>query len=250
MRVLALSEHPSAALYAMAKALGETTIACFCPPDVARNLIPSQADRVLCFWDDIMQQTDYVGRAVVCSQIVRHVQEKFGKTDAILVRDPDMDLGPALAERLELLHLGHVTSAHAVAEAGSTLMIERRVGCIEERLRVNAPVLLCVMTPDPADGKTHAFEGEIERLTLDDLGVGRSELGWRRHFCPAPSEGAPVPQPRAITAEALCARGLTEGWFVDKAPARPGNGSDGDASKSNGSGGDASNGKGNGGTGA
>ncbi len=192
-RVLALV-HGGGAL-PCALGLGEVTALVLGDPDGARGVAAAMAAgvaRVVAIAEDGIVATDYLGAA----QVVASAARKLGFDVIVAGAGHRGALGPAVAERLSLLHLTGVVEARIDDQA---VIARRRAGGFVRTYRAPLPVVLCAsaalaLEAPPA---SPSVETPIERLTLAEIGVAPAELGWRRRFAPQPATG-PTPRPRVL----------------------------------------------------
>jgi electron transfer flavoprotein alpha/beta subunit len=111
-------------------------------------------------------------------------------------------IGPALAEWLELPHLGGVIAAHA---DGGALLIERRVAGATHRYRVPLPALVCVAGFTPAGRAARAVDRARAPVVVDPLELEPGGLELRNAVSAAPTRRTP-PRAELLDARALAAR--------------------------------------------
>ena len=194
--------------------LGETTAIALAPPgDVSEEVMRASravgAARTVRVWDDAIVSTDYLGIAFTLAATVRTLMGDLTQGQAvILCGDGGLGaVGPALAERLGVPHLGHV---FAVGRGEGRVIVRRGAGAEMRAYAGTPPVVLCV-TPDgkptPADGGT----GTTEVWTLEQAGIAAAEVAYRKRFRARPEPG-PTAKPRVFDdARALAARLLADG---------------------------------------
>jgi electron transfer flavoprotein alpha/beta subunit len=225
VRAVALVHQPEdLALVRLATGLGETLVVSVAAPSEAIEQLLQQARtagavRTVRLWDDAMQATDYLGVAFTLAATVRAVLgDLAARPTVVLCGDGGRGaVGPAVAERLGLPHLGEVVGASMMDDR---VVARRRSGTVVRLYAGKPPSVLCVAaapTESPAaeaGGWTSAV-GETEVWTLGQAGLTGAELSYRKRFKPHPSLG-PVGAPRlfadvAQLAARLQADGLLSG---------------------------------------
>lgn len=225
MRTVALvHRRADLPLVKLAAQLGDTTVVAVAPPGDATEELLAQARadgavRTIRIWDDAMEATDYLGVAYALSATIRAVMGDLG-TPPVLVLCGDGGrgaVGPAVAERLSLPHLGEVVGVQAME---GRIVAKRRSGPVVRLYAGRPPLVLCVAQA-PADAAAPeaagwtAAAGSTEVWTLGQAGLTAAELSYRKRFRPHPSPG-PSPSPRvfadvAALVERLRADGLLTG---------------------------------------
>jgi electron transfer flavoprotein alpha/beta subunit len=159
------------------------------------------AVRAVRLWDDSIGEIDYLGVATALAGALR----KLGLPTAIVCGDGGSGaVGPALAERLALPHLGRVLDARI---EGDKLLARRRGLRAIHKFAATPPAVLCVIDQAPPEApKETNGGGEIEVWSLGDAQLSVAELSYRRSFRPQPASG-PTPSPRRFAdVAALVAR--------------------------------------------
>lgn len=193
-------------------ALGDTVVVSVAPDtsgwmERARAL---GAVRSVRLWDDALAATDYLGIAYTLAAAVRVLGADGQAPPVVLAGDADRaSVGPAVAERLGMPHLGNVVGA--TVEDGK-IVAQRRTRGVVRRFAGAAPCVLCLLTHELEPVHVNAAAGEEETWTLSRIGLTAAELSYRRRFKPVPSPGPPH-APRvfdnvAALAERLRADGL------------------------------------------
>lgn len=113
--------------------------------------------------DSDLGDVDYLGLAQVLAAAVKHVAAKI-----VVCGDRSGDegagaIGPAIAELLEWSHL---TAVVRIAVEGDGLAVVRHGDGVVQRLRVQAPAVLCVAAPPVAARETHEARGA--RVAAED----------------------------------------------------------------------------------
>jgi electron transfer flavoprotein beta subunit len=153
--------------------------------------------------DSQLGDVDYLGVAQVLAAAVKHV-----KAQVVVCGDRSGDegagaIGPAIAE---LLECSHVTAVSRLAVEGEQLLVVRHGDGVDQRLRVQPPVVLCVAAapvspsaapaPGPADDddddeppaerrskprpRARTPVPTIDELDLADLGIDPRQVAPRR----------------------------------------------------------------------
>ena len=164
--------------------------------------------------DRELGDVDYLGIAQVLAAAVGHVEARL-----VVCGDRSGDeaagaIGPALAE---LLGWSHLTQVHSIAVEGDHLLAVRHGDGVVQRLRVEAPAVLCVAAPPvtvrraptradddredeaPAPRRTRA---RTPVPTIDELDLGDLELDPRA-IAPRRGSAGKLRQVRARGAPAL-----------------------------------------------
>ena len=209
-------------LLAIASPLGEVVAVHACAEaDAARGnealLAAGQhgASRAVRISDVVLTGVDYLAVAHVLACAVRHLCE--GRPDAlVIVLSGDRGrgaVGPAVAERLAVPHLGSVRQIELKEDR---LVVDRLCGAELRRYAGVPPIVLACSLPSKlaADDAAKA-PLSIEVLTLDTLQITAPELQYRRRFRPAEG-GVPRPRPHLVSSvETLGDRLVRDGlWPV------------------------------------
>jgi len=147
------------------------------------------ASRAVQVVDAAIAEVDYLAVAHVLACAVRHLCEVTSGVPVIVLAGDRgrAAIGPAVAERLALPHLGAVASIESQQDR---LLVERHSGPRRQRYRGSPPVVLaCHLPASPqASGKA---ERPVEDLALDTLQITLPELRYRRRF--RPEDGPAIP---------------------------------------------------------
>jgi electron transfer flavoprotein alpha/beta subunit len=217
MRAIALVHRAAdRAAVRVALTLGETTLVAVAPPSAECETLLAAgraqgAVRAIRLWDPSLESTDYLGTALTLASTVKALGELTAAASAvptvIVCGDRgDGAVGPAVAERLSLPHLGRVLGA--TVDNGK--VIARRRTSTGVRLYAGTPpVVLCVV--DDAGPPLEKGSGAIDVWSLADAGLTQAELSYRRRFLPQQGNG-PEGRPRLFAdAAALAARLRADG---------------------------------------
>ena len=175
--------------------LGETTVLCVAPPGEQIESVLAEARklgaaRTVRLWDDVVESTDYLGLGYTLAAMVKTVLGGDMTADPAVILCGDAGraaVGPALAERLGIPHLGDVVGA-SMMEA--RVVARRRSGAVVRLYASRPPVVLCVSSYDPPAGdKPQPDKGTTEAWALGQAGLTAAELAYRKRFKPQPSEG-------------------------------------------------------------
>lgn len=207
----------------IAVGLGDTTVVALAPdgPEIEALLDESRtlgAIRCVRLWDDTLATTDFLGVAIALAATIRTAVGDLGAPPTVIVSGDQGRgaVGPALAERLGLPHLGAVIAAELV---DGRVVARRREGEVERLYAGKPPLVLHVSataTPPPtaaagaaeAAGWTEAV-ATTEAWNLEKAGLTPHELAYRRRFRTERAIGVEPVRPRPKTfpsAEALAAR--------------------------------------------
>jgi electron transfer flavoprotein alpha/beta subunit len=217
VRAFALIHRPSdlAAVRAATK-LGETTAVAALPALASASQLLGRARaleavRAIRLWDDALDATDYLGVAIALAGVVRTLAPDPASLASTVIFCGEGGrgvVGPALAERLQLPHLGGVLGVSAVDDR---LIVRRRDGAVVRLYAGSAPAVLCVVDPGPAGDEPSAPD-DSEQWTLERCGLTPAEVSYRRRFRPRASAG-PAAAPRKFAdAHALAARLRGDGF--------------------------------------
>lgn len=202
-RVVALVHRASELpLVRLGVSLGETTVVAVAPPGDAIEAVLSEARRLgaartVQLWDAAVESTDYLGVAYALAATVRTLLggDLAGNPAVVLAGDDGRGaVGPAVAERLSVPHLGDVIGA-SMMEA--RVVARRHSGAVVRLYAARPTVVLCVCTGDVsanASANPNA-SGSTESWTLQQAGLTGAELAYRKRFRPQWAPG-PTPSPR------------------------------------------------------
>lgn len=147
------------------------------------------ATRAVQVVDAAMAEVDYLAVAHVLACAVRHLCE-VGSGPPVIVLAGDRGrgaIGPAVAERLALPHLGAVARVEMQQDR---ILVERHCGQWRRRYRGSPPIVLaCILPTAPPAGERGG--ASVEDLGLDTLQITLPELRYRRRF--RPESGPPIP---------------------------------------------------------
>ena len=155
------------------------------------------AARAVQVTDALFENVDYLAVAHTLACTVRVLSAPLGAPPAlVLTGDRGRGaVGPAVAERLSIPHLGAV---QAVELARDHLLVDRQLGSGVQRLRGTPPVVLaCVLPAEPSSAVVVAPSASIEALDLEALHITPQELLHRRRFRPV-TGAAPASRPRVL----------------------------------------------------
>lgn len=134
--------------------------------------------------DGVLDRADYLATA----QVLAATATRVG-FDLIICGDRSQDelhgaTGPAVAELLDLPHVGNVVETRG--DGGAVVLTQRAAGNLH-KLRCPLPCLLCVAAytktaSDDGPSTPSPRGGNIEQLYLADLGIDARELSHRRQF--------------------------------------------------------------------
>jgi electron transfer flavoprotein alpha/beta subunit len=199
-----LEDERDLGLVTMATSLGET-IALSCAPlddgarvdTLLRRAIGAGAKRAVRICDSVLVGADYLATAHVLACAVRHLIDAPGSPSSIVVLAGDRGrgaVGPAVAERLAVAHLGAV---RRVSVEGERFLVDRQCGVELRRFVGTAPVVLAVAPVPPSDAAA-ASDASLESLSLETLQITAPELQYRRRFRPVVGAG-PSPRPHLVS---------------------------------------------------
>jgi electron transfer flavoprotein alpha/beta subunit len=187
--------------------LGETIAIAVAPPGEAIESVlvearKAGAARTVRLWDDAVDSTDYLGVAYTLAAAVRTVLggDLTANPAVILCGDEGRAaVGPAVAERLAVPHLGDVLGASMM---DARVVARRRSGSLIRLYAARPPVVLCVSVADATTANAGAppagAAGSTEEWTLTQAGLTGAELAYRKRFRPQPSPG-PTPSARVFS---------------------------------------------------
>ncbi|HUQ06447.1 MAG TPA: hypothetical protein VM261_28280 [Kofleriaceae bacterium] len=177
------------------------------------------AARAVRIADPVLAGVDYLATAHVLACAVRYLCEV--RSDApivVLVGDRGRGaVGPAVAERLAVPHLGGVRQ---VALADGKLIIDRVCGADVRRVSGPPPVVLaCVASAAPSmPVEQTGAPAQVERVELETLQITAPELQYRQRFAPVHGAG-PHARPYVVAnVEHLCERLERDGLWPLRAP--------------------------------
>jgi electron transfer flavoprotein alpha/beta subunit len=190
MRTVALVDAPDAAVVRAALALGETLVATIAPDGSEAAALVARARaagavRAVRLWDEALAAADYLGLATALAATARTLAGELGDT-VILCGDRGRGaIGPAVAERLALPHLGRVI---AVELDGARLVVRRLAAARAQRFAATPPVVLC-MAVAVDERALEGPEAAVDAWTLGDVGLTPAEVAYRRRFRPELAAG-------------------------------------------------------------
>lgn len=209
--VLVLLDAADEGPLALALGLGPVIALRAGPPEeepLLRRALAVGAARAVRLWDPVLAETDYLGLAAALAATARTLGAR------LLVAGDGVEgaVGPAVADKLDVPHLSAVLGARWLASgdegAERVLEVERRTTAGRQRLRGPGAAVLCVAAGGAAPEATASPDGNIEALSLYDVGLSAAELGHRRWLRAAP-EATVVTRPQPLcfaSAEELIAR--------------------------------------------
>jgi len=208
----------------IAASLGETTAVTIAAAGTAadellQEAVSAGAVRCVRLWDDALAATDYLGVAYTLAATVRALAGDLVERPAVVVcGDRGRGaVGPALAERLGVPHLGDVVGAQVT---DGRVVARRRSGPLVRLYAAKPPVVLCVAGEHRPGALTEAAGwtaavADTEVWTLAQAGLTGAELAYRKRFRPQPQEG-PRGQPKLFPdAAALAARLRDDGLLPE-----------------------------------
>jgi electron transfer flavoprotein alpha subunit len=220
--VALLEDERDLRLLPIASALGDTTVLTVAAPGgraraeaTLAHAMHAGAQAAVILVDPILENVDYLAVAHVLACAVRHICDS--KPDASLVLfagDRGRGaVGPAVAERLSMPHLGAVV---AVEARDASLCVTRRHGATLRSYSGTPPVLLACALPAIAPNSlvdSPATTATMLSLDLETLKITTPELQYRRHFRPAAGVG-PSPRPHLVSnVEMLSERLMRDGLW-------------------------------------
>jgi electron transfer flavoprotein alpha/beta subunit len=225
-----LEDERDLALLPIASALGETTALTVAAQGgraraeaTLARAMHAGAKAAVILVDPILENVDYLAIAHVLACAVRHLCD--AKPDApIVLFAGDRGrgaVGPAVAERLSMPHLGAVVGVEA---RDASLRVTRRHGPTLRSYSGAPPVLLACALPTAAapSPAVDAPAAAILSLDLATLKITTPELQYRRHFRPAAGVG-PSPRPHVVSnVEMLSQRLVRDGLWPLPSPERDG----------------------------
>ena len=180
------------------------------------------ASRAVQVSDPIFDAVDYLAVAHTLACAVRHLCVPHGSPPVVvLAGDRGRGaVGPAVAERLTLPHLGAV---YGVELARDHLLVDRQLGASVQRLRGTPPVVLACVLPREAPAPVAATPSvELELLDLDALHITQQELLHRRRFRPEPGAALPSAPRVFASVDRLADRLARDGVWPHRKSADPG----------------------------
>jgi hypothetical protein len=159
--------------------------------------IAAGAKRAVRVCDPVIAGVDYLAIAHVLACAVRHLIDATVSPSRILVLAGDRGrsaVGPAVAERLAVAHLGAVRN---LGLEGDRIVVDRQCGAELRRFVGSAPVVLAVAPVGSCDVAA-ASDATIEPLSLETLQITAPELQYRRRFRPTIGAG-PTPRPHLVS---------------------------------------------------
>ncbi len=188
-------------LVGMASPLGEVVALSVrvspAPDATLLDALARGAARAVQVSDSLFDSVDYLAVAHTLACTVRFLCAPLGSPPVVVFAGDRGRgaVGPAVAERLSLPHLGAV---YAVELSRDHLLVDRQLGPGVQRLRGTPPVVLaCVLAPEARAAPAAAPGKAIEPLDLEALHITSQELLHRRRF--RPTEGpAPAGRPRVL----------------------------------------------------
>ncbi|MEO6955037.1 MAG: hypothetical protein ABI321_24770 [Polyangia bacterium] len=180
------------------------------------------ASRAVQVSDPIFDSVDYLAVAHTLACAIRHLCERLGAPPVVvLAGDRGRGaVGPAVAERLSLPHLGAV---YGVEVARDHLLVDRQLGSSIQRLRGTPPVVLaCVLPALTPTARASAPSSTVELLELEALHITQQELLHRRRFRPEPG-AAVASAPRVLASvDRLADRLARDGVWPKRKAGGPG----------------------------
>ena len=180
------------------------------------------ASRAVQISDPIFDNVDYLAVAHTLACAVRHLCAPLGVPPVVvLAGDRGRGaVGPAVAERLSLPHLGAV---YAVELARDHLLVDRQLGATVQRLRGTPPVVLACVLPREAPVPVSASPFvEVELLDLEALHITQQELLHRRRFRPEPGPALPSTPRLFASVDRLADRLARDGVWPHRRSGGPG----------------------------
>lgn len=208
----------------IAVGLGDTTVIALAPEraeieallDESRTL---GATRCVRLWDETMAATDFLGVAIALAATIRAVAGDLTSPATVIVSGDQGRgaVGPALADRLGLPHLGAVIGAEVV---DGRVVARRREGEVVRLYAAKPPLVLHVSATAASTATAAAGAAEAAGWTeavattevwdLAKAGLSPHELAYRRRYRterPAPGGEARIARPRTFpSAGELAAR--------------------------------------------
>lgn len=180
---------------------------------------PTREDRVLAMslragcdhairvWDSHLPELDYLGVAQILAAALA-----TSRFDLILCGDRSQDqrqgaTGPAVAQLLEIPHLGRLVDLRADRDRRDRIVCTRRAAGALHELACSLPALLCVASfpadRRPADGdESVSRDGVIEELSLDALEIDSRALAHRGRLLGITRERHPGTNATLVTSPA------------------------------------------------
>jgi len=220
----------------VAVGLGDTTVIALAPDSPAIEELLGEtrtlgATRCVRLWDEALASTDYLGVAIALAGTIRSVCGELASTATVIVCGDQGRgaVGPALAERLGLPHLGAVIGAELV---DGRLVARRREGEVVRLYAAKPPVVVhvsAVVAPSKEAASAAEAAGWTEAVTTTEVwdlakaGVPAHELAYRRRYRtehPTTEGGAPAPaaRPRLFSSAAALAARLRDDGLCGNEP--------------------------------
>jgi electron transfer flavoprotein alpha/beta subunit len=211
-RVFALLEDADEDLIAPALTLGEVTALSVSPepsPRALERALHAGATRAIRIWDGILTETDFLGVARVLGAAIRFLTRGQASYIVIAGDRGRGAVGPAVAERLAMPHLGAIGR---VRWRGDRVVAERRASGLNRHYLISVPSVLCLLPPTDRIPFPHDRKKQhVEQMNIAELGLSPHELSFRKRFQAIPTVG-PRAHPRVVQSEqALVDRLRAEG---------------------------------------
>ncbi|MGA1865155.1 MAG: electron transfer flavoprotein subunit beta/FixA family protein [bacterium] len=149
--------------------------------EILRMGLAKGADSAIRIWDDSFVRSDGYATAGILSKALQNRQFDLILTGCMATDDGYSQVGPALAELLDIPHASFVTKAE-INEKTSIVQRELEGGLLE-KLEMSLPALITIQTginkPRYASmlGIRKAARKEIEFLGLNEIGIEKQEAG-------------------------------------------------------------------------
>jgi len=196
-----LAGREDLSLVAVGTSVGETTVLSLLPDTSdneqllhdARNL---GAVRCIRLWDDSLGTTDFLGLGyTLAAAIKKAMGDLAAPPTVILAGDRGRGaVGPTVADRLQLPHLGDVLSVKLLDDRVVARRRAQREGVVRLYaarppmvLQIRSTAGAAIEVPQPASSDEAAGWMEAlstEAWSLADVGITASELAYRRRFRP------------------------------------------------------------------
>jgi len=216
--------------------LGETTVLSLLPDTPEHEQILADARglgavRCVRLWDDSLSTTDFLGLGYTLAAAIKKAMGDLSEPPTVILSGDRGRgaVGPTVADRLQLPHLGDVLSVSVLDDRVVAKRRAQREGVVR-LYAAKPPMVLQIRAPaeiKPAQTSSDEAAGWMEALgteawTLADVGITPSELAYRRRFRPRTvaelgNRTPPISRPRIFASAAELLVRLQADGLVDPA---------------------------------